>query len=122
MIEEVINRVIHSLPYAAFAISVLALALAYVRSERRTIRKLRKRVNEHEFDLAEVYTRCEQITGQLKRMNSRMSMATARAKKANGGDGDSDQKDFRMRDGESVAEWKTRCRAAIASGALKHGD
>lgn len=117
VIQEVIHSVAMAAPFIALFFSGLAFFVSYRRSETNIVRQLRQAVTEHELDLSECYTRLEQLTSSLKRMNSRLSMRAAREKRDAP---PTDPKDFRQRDDESVAEWKARCRAAIASGALKH--
>lgn len=114
--STVLLIVIHS---ATLAIALYALHLARVASAKAP-RSLRRQLESAELALADLAERHASLHDSHKKLNSRIAMREARAKKAEERGEALAGGTFEMLPGESESDWKRRCRHAIAEGRLKH--
>lgn len=111
--------------WGAVALEAIALAVVirlYVSERQTTPRALRQRVDELELDVSECLARVESLQGAQKRLNARLAMRQARAQEQEDRAQELAAGTFKQLRGESVADWKARCRNAIAEGRLRHGN
>lgn len=110
-------NLIHMVIHSAELFALVILAIAVGRGRNLTSWSIKSRMDALELLVGDLEERHASLHASHKKLNSRIAMRQARAKHA---EDEVDRNDFTRRDGESEIEWKRRCRAAIAAGALKH--
>ena len=103
-------------------ISLIAAAIALWLS-RRNIRLPKRKLDAIETALGDIDYAIESLRSTDKRLNARIGMREARAKLAEQTDEAERQLPLAVdqQPGETPEQWKRRMRAAIHTGALKHG-
>lgn len=114
-----------STAFALFAFVVATVALWRSRQALRWVQWPHARMERLELESGDNCTRIGQLHGQIKRINARLA---ARERRARDDDDDTSapgmadrSTGFARQPGETDLEWKRRMRAAIATGAVKHG-
>lgn len=114
--STVIHILVHSFE---LCIALGALYFAKRASDKSPV-SLRRELHELELALADLEVQHAALHKSHRKLNSRVAMRQARAEDQERRADEKQRGNFTMQPGESEADWKKRCRAAIAEGVLKH--